>query len=579
MATGRGAGGKKQELTGQAAFVERIRAKQRTNPVNKRCADCTERGPTYVCITFQTFVCQTCGGIHREFGHKIKSISLSEWTEAEVKAVEAGGNEVSNASYLAKWTAEKCPEPDGGDMEKIREFLKQKYEDKQWWKEVPREHAAAAAAAAQAAASNGAQATGGQAAAAAHGAVEAIGKPKAASSSAAQAANAYAAAASATSAASVADLLTGDSADVTPTATPAAAAPVAAAGAAATAAPTPVAAASTPPAASQAAPVGGSLLDVDFSSVVSPVQVTSISPQNGATGNSMGLADDLFASQVPTSTTSPGGAAGGSSANAMGLADDLFAASTPATTADPHAAVAAAQEAMRPDGDRLKQALLSDPTAAMSEINRLFQQQSAEAEEKRKQRQDAYASLGSFGGGGGYASGFPGVAAPQMQAASPFGGLPMMPPAASPPQAAVSSGALPTMLQANPNMANTMNMTPQQLASMRPEELMQMQALIQQALQAKPRCRQCGAEIAPTAKFCSECGAPNPAAMGGAMPAGVPAVGRQPAPLASTWTPPALGSQAGQGTGSPARLESPTGAAQPKQFDDLMEAFGNLTLK
>ena len=30
-------------------------------------------GPTYVCLTFGTFVCTTCGGLHREFSHKVKA--------------------------------------------------------------------------------------------------------------------------------------------------------------------------------------------------------------------------------------------------------------------------------------------------------------------------------------------------------------------------------------------------------------------------------------------------------------------------------------------------------------------------
>lgn len=29
-------------------------------------------GPTYVCLTFGTFVCTTCSGLHREFSHKVK---------------------------------------------------------------------------------------------------------------------------------------------------------------------------------------------------------------------------------------------------------------------------------------------------------------------------------------------------------------------------------------------------------------------------------------------------------------------------------------------------------------------------
>lgn len=34
----------------------------------------------------------TCSGLHREFQHKCKGISMSKWTAEEVKAIEAGGN-------------------------------------------------------------------------------------------------------------------------------------------------------------------------------------------------------------------------------------------------------------------------------------------------------------------------------------------------------------------------------------------------------------------------------------------------------------------------------------------------------
>ena len=65
---------------------------------NKRCADCPERGPTYVCLglvtyilfyrpvrrpvdqltnckglDFQIFVCQSCGGLHRECRSQLNS--------------------------------------------------------------------------------------------------------------------------------------------------------------------------------------------------------------------------------------------------------------------------------------------------------------------------------------------------------------------------------------------------------------------------------------------------------------------------------------------------------------------------
>eukprot|EP00435_Cladocopium_sp_Y103_P047501 s999_g14.t1 len=140
--------------------VDKLRAFYRSNQANKRCADCPERGPTYVCLDFQIFVCQACAGLHREFGHKIKSISFSEWSFAEVaKLEEAGGNEAARAKWLDRWHKDTFPEPDGTDLEAIREFIRLKYVEKKWY----RPHAKPAAvtqAAPQAAPESTAQAAG-----------------------------------------------------------------------------------------------------------------------------------------------------------------------------------------------------------------------------------------------------------------------------------------------------------------------------------------------------------------------------------------------------------------------------------
>merc|ERR1719401_3378793 len=121
--------------TGDKGLVERIRVVQRSGPVNKKCADCTERGPTYICLDFHTLVCQTCSGIHREFGHKIKGISLSEWSIAEVSSIEAGGNGRAADRWLGRWKADEFPEPDGSDPERTREYIRAKYVEKRWWSE------------------------------------------------------------------------------------------------------------------------------------------------------------------------------------------------------------------------------------------------------------------------------------------------------------------------------------------------------------------------------------------------------------------------------------------------------------
>ncbi|CAL5389104.1 unnamed protein product [Camellia sinensis] len=53
----------------------------------------TCRGPQYVCTTFWTFVCTNCSGVHREFSHRVKSVSMAKFNTEEVNALQAGGNE------------------------------------------------------------------------------------------------------------------------------------------------------------------------------------------------------------------------------------------------------------------------------------------------------------------------------------------------------------------------------------------------------------------------------------------------------------------------------------------------------
>eukprot|EP00960_Hanusia_phi_P006018 173472-Hanusia_phi.AAC.2 len=42
------------------------------------------QGLTTICMDYGTFVCTSCAGIHREFQHKTKTISMSNWTLEEV---------------------------------------------------------------------------------------------------------------------------------------------------------------------------------------------------------------------------------------------------------------------------------------------------------------------------------------------------------------------------------------------------------------------------------------------------------------------------------------------------------------
>ncbi len=56
------------------------------------------------------FDCDRVGsGLHRELNHKVKSLTLSSFTEADVAALTAGGNKVVDRAFAIKQLMLKCP--------------------------------------------------------------------------------------------------------------------------------------------------------------------------------------------------------------------------------------------------------------------------------------------------------------------------------------------------------------------------------------------------------------------------------------------------------------------------------------
>mmetsp|Transcript_28449 Transcript_28449/g.69352 ORF Transcript_28449/g.69352 Transcript_28449/m.69352 type:complete len:500 (+) Transcript_28449:187-1686(+) len=119
----------------QEKLVQEIRAVRKLKP-NKQCFDCTEKGPTYVCTNFNTFICTTCAGIHREFSHTVKSITMATFTPPEVDALKEGANGVAKKYWRAKWAERKCPTPSSSDAEAVREFIRKTYVEKTWVKKA-----------------------------------------------------------------------------------------------------------------------------------------------------------------------------------------------------------------------------------------------------------------------------------------------------------------------------------------------------------------------------------------------------------------------------------------------------------
>ncbi|KAG5556155.1 hypothetical protein RHGRI_006696 [Rhododendron griersonianum] len=93
-------------------------------PPNRRCINCNSMGPQYVCTNFWTFVCMTCSGIHREFTHRVKSVSMAKFTFQEVESLQKGGNQRARETFLKDWDPQRQRLPDSSNADKVREFIK-----------------------------------------------------------------------------------------------------------------------------------------------------------------------------------------------------------------------------------------------------------------------------------------------------------------------------------------------------------------------------------------------------------------------------------------------------------------------
>uniref|UniRef100_A0A3Q2ZJS9 ArfGAP with FG repeats 1b n=1 Tax=Kryptolebias marmoratus TaxID=37003 RepID=A0A3Q2ZJS9_KRYMA len=114
-------------------------------PANRKCFDCDQRGPTYVNMTVGSFVCTTCSGILRGLNppHRVKSISMTTFTQQEIDFLQKHGNEVCKHIWLGLYDDRTSVVPDFREPQKVKEFLQEKYEKKRWY--VPPDQARAVA--------------------------------------------------------------------------------------------------------------------------------------------------------------------------------------------------------------------------------------------------------------------------------------------------------------------------------------------------------------------------------------------------------------------------------------------------
>ncbi|MED6241020.1 ArfGAP with FG repeats 1 [Ataeniobius toweri] len=114
---------------------------------NRKCFDCDQRGPTYANMTVGSFVCTSCSGILRGLNppHRVKSISMTTFTQQEIEFLQKHGNEVCKQIWLGLYDDRTSSVPDFREPQKVKECLQEKYEKKRWY--VPPEQAKVVASA------------------------------------------------------------------------------------------------------------------------------------------------------------------------------------------------------------------------------------------------------------------------------------------------------------------------------------------------------------------------------------------------------------------------------------------------
>ncbi|KAG7464626.1 hypothetical protein MATL_G00167560 [Megalops atlanticus] len=102
--------------------------------VNKHCFECNQPGVTYIDITVGCFVCTSCSGMLRGLNppHRVKSISMTTFSQQEVEFLQNHGNEVGKRTWLCAFDPKTDGCFDARDAQRLKEFLQDKYEKKKW---------------------------------------------------------------------------------------------------------------------------------------------------------------------------------------------------------------------------------------------------------------------------------------------------------------------------------------------------------------------------------------------------------------------------------------------------------------
>ena len=99
---------------------------------NTKCFECNQKGTTYVCISFGTFVCSECAGILSNLRYKVKGLGVASFNKNEYEFIMKNGNDKAKLKWLSNFNPNKDKYPNHKNYDDVRKFIINKYQFKKY---------------------------------------------------------------------------------------------------------------------------------------------------------------------------------------------------------------------------------------------------------------------------------------------------------------------------------------------------------------------------------------------------------------------------------------------------------------